>query len=106
MVNFVIGKYESDLQQITNESTDEEERFRKYKEQIENLNEQLRQLEISKGDINTLIDEKNAIIEEQGKRLAQVKLEKTDREIEFNKLQEVKEDYKNKIEKPPIITAL
>ena len=70
-----------------------------YENKLVELENELVNVKESSGNYTSIIDEKNSIIEEQGKRLSQVKLEKTDKEIEFIKLKEQLEDYKNEIEK-------
>ncbi len=70
-----------------------------YKSEIEKLSIELQELSKSKESVEFLINEKNSIIEEQGKRLSQIKLQKTDKEIEFIKLKEQLEDFKNQVEK-------
>jgi anti-anti-sigma factor len=72
---------------------------KEYEDKIAKLQNDINKLSEAGNNITDIIEEKNSIIEEQGKRLSQVKLEKTEREIEFIKLKEQLEDYKNEVDK-------
>ncbi len=87
------------LENLSNEDSPTNEVVEEYENRIRNLESELAKTKESSSNITSVIEEKNAIIEEQGKRLSQVKLEKTDKEIESIKLKEQIEDYKNEIEK-------
>jgi anti-anti-sigma factor len=91
--------YSNRIEDIRETEGPSDEVVAQYEERISSLEEELKTLKESSGDFSSVIEEKNAIIEEQGRRLSQVKLEKTDKEIEFIKVKEQLEDYRNEIEK-------
>jgi anti-anti-sigma factor len=91
--------YRNSVENLHNDESLSEEKLNEYEQKINALEEELKTIKESSENIDSVIEEKNEIIEEQGKRLSQVKLEKTDREIEFIKTKEQVEDYKNQVEK-------
>jgi len=94
-----LEEYQQRLDNLSNETGVSNEVVAEYEAKIKELVEQLEKTNEVSNDYAAIIEEKNAIIEEQGRRLSKVKLEKTDKEIEFIKLAEQLEDYKNEIEK-------
>ena len=94
-----LEEYSSRFESISDTEGPSDEVVAQYEQKISLLEEELKNLNESSGDIGNVIEEKNAIIEEQGRRLSQVKLEKTDKEIEFIKVKEQLEDFRNEIEK-------
>ncbi len=94
-----LEEYSTRLENQTDTEGPSDEVVAQYEQRTSLLEEELKNLKESSGDINSVVEEKNAIIEEQGRRLSQVKLEKTDKDIEFIKVKEQLEDFKNEIEK-------
>ena len=95
-----IKQYTEKLNSLDNETAVLSEEFTQFNgENSPDLHNEVNELQNRIEELNSEVEEKNAIIDEQGSRLSQVKLEKTDKEIEFIKLKEQIEDYKNEMEK-------
>ena len=94
-----LTEYENAVENLSKSNSATDNEILKYEHKIAQLENELKDLKESGENVNMLIAEKNAIIEEQGKRLSQVKMERTDKEIQLIKVKEQLEDYKNETEK-------